>query len=115
MRESGVDISIWNGTLLAGAAALPIFCGVGEDCRKKSSSLLSESVIEGRKRFLDYLATETVSGELKPESAVVEEQGESKDERIKANSLEKTLEDKFEPKTIESKHKPERKRKTKRA
>ena len=56
-------------------------------------SLLADAIIEGRKRFLKYLSSETVSGELKQEGATVkatqEVLGEGKEVVVKQNEAEK--------------------------
>ena len=59
-------------------------------------TLLADAIIEGRKRFLSYLASETTSGELKQEAAAVKAEAEQKDakqaEPAKAGEEEATPE-----------------------
>ena len=58
-------------------------------------SLLADAVVEGRKRFLTYLASETVSGELKQEYATTERTGEDiKIKQVEEELLEKEPEEK---------------------
>ena len=58
-------------------------------------SLLADAIIEGRKRFLTYLASETVSGELKQEYVATEPvEEETKNKQIQEELLEKKPEQK---------------------
>jgi small subunit ribosomal protein S2 len=71
-------------------------------------SLLADAIIEGRKRFLTYLASETVSGELKQEYVATEPvEGETKSRQ----SEEELSEEK--PEEEESEEKPRRVKKSK--
>ena len=66
-------------------------------------SLLADAIIEGRKRFLTYLASETVSGELNPVSNINDTHRDSKIsngvKQIEEEELKKDSEEKSQPQT----------------
>ena len=77
-------------------------------------SLLSESIIEGRKKFLNYLATETVPSGLNQEPDITKEAaGDLKTAEHEGDLLEKKLKESEEDKAAGEKQKPVRKKKTK--
>ena len=52
-------------------------------------SLLADAIIEGRKRFLKYLASETVSGELKQEGVTAKTAQQEEKLEVEQTKVEK--------------------------
>ena len=66
-------------------------------------SLLADAIIEGRKRFLTYLASETVSGELKQEYINTEQaQEETEIKQLEEEELKKASEEEKPKRRIKS-------------